>query len=116
MTVQPTGKFGPAPRLRVKRGDTLALDCQVDVDLNGWAVRAQIRRGPDQRLLADCDVAILGHDAEAAITHFAVTVPAGETAQWPLGSAEMDIEYTDPAGVVQTTETVALDIQRDITR
>lgn len=102
--------------LRHKRGDTLALDCSVDVDLDGWTVRAQIRRGPSQHLLADCDVAILEYDAESAITHFAITVSAEETAKWPLGSAEMDIEYTDPDGLVQSTETIMLDVQRDITR
>ncbi len=109
-------------QLSIKRGDTLALDCVVAADLAGWRVRSQIRASND-RLLAECVVSALAYDAEAKVTHYAITVDAAVTRTWPMPVAPrrtypavMDIEYTDPAGVVQSTETVALEIERDVTR
>jgi hypothetical protein len=109
--------------LAIKRGDTLALDCAVSRDLTGWAVRAQIRAASNDRLLAECTVSVLPYDAEAGVTRYALTVAPEVTRAWPMPvgtrptyPAVLDIEYTDPAGVVQSTETVALEIERDVTR
>ena len=102
-------------RLSIKRGDTLALDCEVDVDLAGWDVRAQIR-DLSGRLLAELELSMEAYDATAKVTRYVMTVPAATTSVWPLGSAELDIQYIDPAGVVQSTESVSLLVGRDITR
>lgn len=113
----------PTGQLSIKRGDTLALDCAVAADLAGWGVRAQIRVASNDRLLAECTVSVLAYDAEAGVTRFALSVAAEVTRAWPMPvgtrptyPAVLDIEYTDPVGVVQTTETIAIEIERDITR
>jgi hypothetical protein len=113
--ILPWAQSTSAPRLDAKRGDTLALDCAVDADLTGWAVRAQIRAGNDA-LLAECVVTGPVYDLEDAVTRYVLTVDAAVTAAWPAGTAGMDIEYTDPFGVVQSTETVLLVVRGDVTR
>lgn len=103
------------PRLVLKRGDDLVLDGAVDGDLTGWTARAQIRALNDS-LLAECAVSPLVYDEAEAVTRYTLSVTAAATAVWPPGSAEMDIEYTDREGLVQSTETVPLTLLRDITR
>jgi hypothetical protein len=103
-------------QLSIKRGDSLALDCEVAADLADWAVRAQIRGAVNDTLLAECVVSTLTYDDEDAVTRYALTVAPEVTATWPPLRAVMDIEYTDPSGVVQSTETIALVVERDVTR
>lgn len=101
--------------LYIKRGDDLALDCAVAGDLTGWTARSQIR-ATSGGLLAECVVSPLVYDPVDEVTRYSLSVAAADTATWKPGSAEMDIEYTDLAGLVQSTETVPMTIQRDITR
>ena len=107
-----------ATRLEIKRGDSLALDCQAltadgvtPLDLTGWLIRSQVRNAREG-LLADLTVTITA--AEEGRYHLAAA--ASVTATWTPGQAEMDIEYEDPQGLVQSTETLPLQIQRDVTR
>jgi hypothetical protein len=103
-------------QLSIKRGDTLALDCEVAGDLSGWTVRAQIRGTVNDALLSECVVSVLAYDAEDEVTRYALTVAPNVTATWAPGRAVMDIEYTDPNGMVQSTETILIQIERDVTR
>ncbi|MCU0843221.1 MAG: hypothetical protein MUC79_16120 [Thiobacillaceae bacterium] len=108
----------PPPSLDLKRGDTLALDGQAltasagpPLDLTDWTLRAQVRslRGV---LLTDLVVAV----TDASEGRFTLTAAAGVTATWDPGTARMDIEYTDPTGVVQSTETLLVQVLPDETR
>lgn len=105
-------------RLEIKRGDSLALDCQAladdgvtPIDITGWTLRSQIRNARDG-LLAELSVTL----TTPAEGRYSLTAALGATATWSPGSAEMDIEYEDPAGLVQSTETVPVLILRDVTR
>lgn len=107
-----------APRLELKRGDTLALEAQVleaeagpACDLTGWALRAQVRSAA-WGLLATATVTV----TEAAAGRYTLMVPAATTATWAPGTATMDIEYTDPEGVVQSSETVLIYLLADVTQ
>lgn len=111
----PSSQSVPAPRLRVKRGETLALECALEGDLTGWTVRSQIRT-PNDRLLAECDVSPLVYDAAEDMTRYTLTVSETLTATWAVGGAEGDIMYIDPEGIVQLTETFAIPIERAVTR
>lgn len=105
-------------RLGIKRGDSLVLDCQVlttdgvtPLDLTGWLIRSQVRN-VKEGLLADLTVTITG----AEEGRYSLAAAASVTATWSPGPAEMDIEYEDPQGLVQSTETLPVQIQRDVTR
>ena len=107
-----------APRLELKRGDTLALDCQAleaeagpARDLTGWSLRAQVRNHAGA-LLAELAVTV----TDATEGHYSLVAPAATTATWAPGQAAMDIEYTDPEGVVQSSETVVIHLLADETR
>lgn len=106
------------PRLELKCGDTLDLDCQAleaeagpARDLTGWSLRSQVRSHAGA-LLAELAVAV----TDATEGRYTLTAPAATTATWAPGQARMDIEYTDPAGVVQSSETVVVHVLADETR
>jgi len=103
--------------IEIKRGDTLALECQVleldevtPIDITGWTIRSQVRSTAGA-LLTSLTVAI----TDAAEGKYTVVASPVDTATWPR-VARMDIEYTDADDTVQSTETLALDVLRDITR
>lgn len=106
-----------ARRISVKRGDTLRLDCQLldsdgvtAIDLTGWTVRSQIREA-DGTLIDDLTV-MMGTLIEGRYSLIA------EATDWPVSDipARMDVEYTDDVGVVQSTETIMVQIVADETR
>ncbi len=105
--------------LLVKRGDDVVLDCAVAGDLTGWGARSQIRL-QSGRLLAECDVSDLVYDDGDEVTRYALTVASAVTETWPVShddiDAQMDIEYTDPDGLVQSTETITIRVSADVTR
>ena len=101
----------------IKRGDTLALDCQVleadgvtPIDITDWTIRAQVRSTAGA-LLTSVTTAI----TTAADGEYTLRALPTDTATWPR-AARMDIEYTDSGGDVMSTETLALDVERDITQ
>lgn len=106
------------PTIDLKRGDTLALDCQAlegldgpPRDLTGWGIRSQVRSSFGARLAS---LVVLIEDA--ADGRYSLRAEPPTTAAWPLGQARMDIEYTDPDGIVQSTETVLVSVLPDETQ
>ena len=103
------------PKLRIKRGETFLLECQVKgadgvaLNLTGWAIVSQIRDNRD-RLIATLTVDI----------HTPATgqyrVRYDDTDEWPPGEAHMDIAYTDASGRAMSTETLTVSVERDVTR
>jgi hypothetical protein len=103
--------------IEVKRGDTFSLDCQVfeadgvtPTDITAWTIRSQVRTTAGALLTSLTAAITTAADGEYTLTALPV-----DTAAWPR-AARMDIEYTDSGGVVLSTETLALDVVRDITR
>ena len=100
----------------IKRGDTLHWTAELRDDdaapptsLTGWQIRAQVRtRHAD--LLAHLGITI----APDQLSYTLDATPA-VTATWPPGLQRLDIEYTDPAGRVVSTETISLRVLEDIT-
>lgn len=104
-----------------KRGDTFALAGRLAgggvTDWSSYRLRCQIRTG------ADVVIHDFGVIAPAPDGSFALTVSAAQTAAWPVTSlrapssaAYYDIEVTDPAGAVRSTETAQINIVADVTR
>lgn len=102
--------------ITVKRGDTFKLNAAVTADgaavnITGWTITSQIRTGGG-RLINTLTCAIV---SGAAGTYTITESAAGVTATWPLEQLEMDIQYS-ASGTVISTETVKVDVVKDITR
>lgn len=101
----------------LKRGDTFLPAIAVTdgagapLSLAGWLIKSQIRDAT-QRLVADLDV-INRVDASGTYTlRPAATTPE---AGWPVGDHLWDIQYTNPAGVVMSTDTILVSVLQDVT-
>jgi hypothetical protein len=100
-----------------KRGDTFSLSGQVDLqsegqlvlDMTGWAGKSQVRTLATGTLIAELTFAWL--DA----TQRLLSLVKANTQDWPLGVAELDIQFTNPQGDVVSTQTTAFDVVKDIT-
>lgn len=100
------------------RGDTFALTGEVHVtvngqrqlDLTGYQGRSQVRDTRGQ-LVAELGFAWL----DASLSLVALTAP-GSTAEWPVGGADMDIQFTAPSGDVVSTQRTRFQIIADVTR
>ena len=95
-----------------KRGDTFDLIVTVTEDgaaaeISGWAIRSQIRRG-----------GVLAHEftvSQIGGGQFRVFASAAEMAAVASNRYQMDIEFTDAAGHVFSTQTFDLRLVEDVT-
>lgn len=100
-----------------KRGDTFDLSGPVQVtdsgaevsDFTGWGIACQLRR-PDGVLVATLQASWLNPIARL------MRVRATNTAAWPLGMVEMDVQLTTPTGDVVSTPTERFEVVREVTR
>jgi len=97
-----------------KQGDTLdwvitLTENGETVDISAWSIRAQIRTG--DTLIFNLTVTIVN----AATGLFRLSATAAETDAWPAGSHSCDIEFTDAASIVFSTETFTAVIIEDVT-
>jgi hypothetical protein len=106
--------------LQIIRGDTLQIPVKIKqnaapADLTGWVITSQIRKP--------------SRDVGAKIADLTVTIPdviGGEvwlsalpsgTKDWPVGSAEMDLELTRTSdGFVTSSPKITVLIVGDVTR
>lgn len=97
-----------------KRGDTFEAECTykdddgVAVDLDGITITSQFRL-PRGVLISEADVEIASPTTSGV---FRVVVE--DTADWPTGILEWDIEYS--GGFVISTDTILINVVRDVTR
>lgn len=98
-----------------KRGDTFLyaaalLESKTGpvINIADWTITSMIR-DLDGMLIADLTVTI----TDAAQGEY--TVSLDDTADWPVGWAQWDIQYEDDGGVIKSTETVRVKIVQDVT-
>jgi len=92
-----------------KRGDTLQLACSCDNNITGWSILAQVR-DTNQKLISPLTVNI----SQSSPTGVFTLTPTVATSSWPIGTLYMDIQYTTASGQVVSTETVGIEVVRDI--
>ena len=104
--------------MKFTRGDTFEFSGPVTAkvngltvtDLTGWSAKSQVRseRGD---LLDDLVVTFLSY-SPAAIN----LASSKSTEDWPVGTAKIDIEFTNPAGKIVSTQVVSFTVTQDVTR
>lgn len=102
-----------------KRGDTFKFAGTVSAvvggvptyDFSGWTVQAQLRAKPGGALIQQLD-ALWVNASTGAVT---IEQSAASDA-WPIGLAEMDLQFTAPSGDRTSTETVIFKIVDGVTR
>jgi len=97
-----------------KKGDTLEwvitlTESASAVDISDFSIRAQIRQ--KTTLIATLTTTIT--NASGGV--FSLTATATSTASWTVGTHSCDIEFTDAAGDIFSTETFKLKLIEDIT-
>lgn len=102
-----------------KRGDSFRPSLAVTTedgtpqDITGWTIRSQVR---DRKgVLVATLTAANRVDAAGTFTLAPADAQSAESG-WPEGEIEWDIEYTDAAGIVRSTETIIIRCERDVTR
>jgi len=101
--------------LTIKRGDTLALDCQLldgatPVDMTGWQIDCWVRDGA-ARVVHRFAAAI----TDAAQGRYLLPAASAVTRAWPVGRLDTDIRYQDGAGTVMHTCTLQLHVADTVT-
>lgn len=93
-----------------KRGDTFLLTGTTDVPLTGYSIASQVR-DKSFKLIAQLTVNITQTSPTGTYT---LTYPTG-TSLWPVQVLECDVQYTNNAGVIVSTETFEINVLRDVT-
>lgn len=99
-----------------KRGDTFELSCTLEnegvpVDITNFTITSQVR-GPDDVLLQA--LAVTKTDAAAGV--FSLSATATQTETWDVKKYLCDIEFVEPGGEVNSSQTFTIDVLKDITR
>jgi hypothetical protein len=103
--------------VRTKRGDTFSLSCTrttqagVPVNLTGYQIRAQMRDGADALVYAFTPTI-----TNAAAGEFVLSAPASTTETWTPARYVVDIEFTSPNGVKDSSDTFIIQVVPDVTR
>jgi hypothetical protein len=103
-------------KVQLKRGDTLIMNVTATsdtgsvADLTGWTVRAQLRQG---NTLVDT---LVYTAVDLPNGRFTLKNGAAGTTGYPVSTLVCDIEYTDPSGVVASTETFGVQVLADVTQ
>lgn len=104
--------------IRMKRGDTFVVDFLATddegtaVDLTGYTARAQIRFADKEPI----DLTVTIDPDQTANTGLVSLEYGGATTSWPVATGLIDIEFTDGAGRIESSETIELAVGRDVTR
>lgn len=104
------------PTITWKRGDTFEAECTYKndvggaVDLDGITITSQFRL-PRGVLISDADVEIV---SPASSGVFRVIV--ADTDDWPTGILEWDIQYRLDGGSIVSSDTILVNVVRDVTR
>lgn len=83
------------------------------LDPTGIVGKSQLRTRAGS-LIADLDVTITGTTGNAVIT--IKQKPGVDSSTWPVGYAEMDVQFTLPGGYVTPTDTMPVILEKAVTR
>lgn len=105
-------------KFKFKRGDTFDVSGPVAVgenetaltDLTGWQASSQVRSVPNNELIADLQLEWLQFSPPL------LRLRATSTSSWPIGRAQIDIEFTSPAGDKVSTDTQSFEVVQDVTQ
>lgn len=103
------------PTITWKRGDSFEVDCVykdadgTPLDLDGITITSQFRM--KDVLISDAEITI-----GSPTTSGAFRVVVADTDEWPVGALAWDIEYLLAGGSIISTETVLINVLRDVTR
>lgn len=98
-----------------KRGDTLSIDCQYQVDSVNAPLpptMASQVRNPSTHALVDT-FTITNTNASAG--QFNLSATAAQTGAWPLALLNYDVEYTEADGTVHSSPTETIQVEMDVT-
>lgn len=102
------------PTAQIKRGDSFWLTLQVAIagaiqDLSNWTILSQVRQ-PDGKLVETLAANIVdGPNGKFSVASLG-------TGQWPVGLLDWDIQYTTDAGQIISTDTIQLNVIKDVSR
>ncbi len=83
------------------------------LDPTGIVGKSQLRTRAGS-LITEFDVEITGTTGNAVIT--IKQKPGVDSSTWPIGDAEMDVQFTLPGGYVTPTDTILVILQKAVTR
>lgn len=99
-----------------KRGDTfelqidLSLSGQVE-DISGWTIRCDLKD-----LQGNLIKSFSPQEIDYTLGKFLLLASASETENWPIGALRFDLEFTDNSGFIVSSETLSVNIIKDVTR
>lgn len=97
-----------------KRGDSFDYNVVVTdsggstIDLTNWTIKCQLRTSRDQ-LIETLTI------EEDDYSEGSYNLVCDDTTDWPVGNLYADIEYTDTASKIQSTETFIVQVVKDYT-
>lgn len=80
------------------------------LDMTGWGVASQVRRKDTGDLVADLEMTW----TDQATGKY--SLQAKDTTAWPVTTLAWDVQFTDPAGFVTSSETQYIRMKKDQTR
>lgn len=101
--------------IKFKQGDTYIVSCQLTddddqpIDITNFDIRSQVRT-PSNELIAQLEIT----KTDSPLGMF--EMEEADTQDWPAGCQFQDIEYTDDQGIIVSTQTFKIDVQKDITQ
>lgn len=99
-----------------KVGDTFKYDGKAldsddqPVDLTNYTIKAQVRDLDNGKLVSDAVVT----KPFATSGEYKITI--NNTNYWPSKMLVFDVQFSDQAGFVESTETLFINSQRDVTK
>lgn len=98
-----------------KRGDTFRMQGTVKIggevqDITSWSIVSQIRDEANPEFEVDLDVTVI--DAVNGLYEISYT----DTSAWPIKSLVWDIQYTTDTDQIISTDTITIDVRKDVTR
>lgn len=98
-----------------KRGDSFRVSAIVKIggvvqDITNWDIQSQIRREGDTAFVQDVTVERIDDLAGSYVLR------VDDTSAWPIACLVWDVQYTMDTGQVISTQTVVIDVRRDVTR
>jgi hypothetical protein len=103
--------------IKFKRGDTFDQvlifpeETFPDGYFLGWTVTSEVRTATG-RLVGELTPTWVAPEANTR----SLRLVEMDTTTWPIGTHELDVQFVSPTGFVRSTETLLVDVLRDVTQ